>query len=196
MSPSTRRNQPAVLRRFVLALVAWGLTSSAAWAVDYLSAEEARQLAFPDAQAFEKVELSLSKEQRKTVEKYAGARMRFEKQPVWRVVKNDATAGWFIVDEVLGKHEYITYAAALDASGKVLRVEILSYRETHGGEVTNPRWLDQFDDKAYGDSLRLGNEVAAISGATLSCKHLTEGMRRILALHHEILAPLDGKPPG
>ena len=195
---ATRRRCPAGLA-LVVAVVA--VTTSlaaagAARAVDYLTAEEARTLAFPEAEGFERVEVALAKLQRKAIEKAAGVRMRFDEQPVWRVVDSaGATSGWFVVDEVLGKHEFITYSVALDADGAVRRVEILSYRETHGGEVENPRWLDQFEGKTSGDELRFGREIANITGATLSCKHLTQGVRRVLALYREILAPLGGEAP-
>ena len=187
---------------FAVLVAAWVVSLSllgagAVRAVDYLTAEEARALAFPEAHGFEKVEVSLSKEQRKAVEKSAGVRMRFDRQPVWRAVGDaGATVGWFVVDEVLGKHEFITYSVALDGAGTVQRVEILSYRETHGGEVKNPRWLDQFDGKAPGDSFQLGHGIENITGATLSCKHLTQGVRRVLALYHEILAPHGDEPAG
>lgn len=193
---NVRRFAPlAALATWVVLLFA--VSTPAARATDYLTAEEARRLAFPDADRFEEVEVTLTKTQRKAVEKNAGVRMRFDSQPIWRVVRSGDTAGWFVVDEVLGKHEFITYAVALDATGSVRSVEILSYRETHGGEVQNPKWLDQFDTRVYDDEdLRLGKGVQNIAGATLSCKHLTEGVRRVLALHHEILAPLGTESPG
>jgi hypothetical protein len=34
------------------------------------------------------------------------------------------------VDEVVGKHEFITYAAGLNADGSVKQIEIMDYRET------------------------------------------------------------------
>ncbi|MGL4302928.1 MAG: FMN-binding protein, partial [Sphingomonas sp.] len=95
---------------------------------------------------------------------------------------------WFIVDEVVGKHEFITFALALDASGAVKSVEILDYREAYGGQVRDPRWRAQFVGKRAGAPLRLGNEVKNISGATLSSKHVTDGVRRLLATYAIVLA--------
>jgi len=189
---TTRRRSAglSVLAAVALVGAASLVSAGAAQAADDLTAKEARTLSFPDAEGFEKVAVSLSKPQRKAIEKAAGVRMRFDEQPVWRVVDpDDATVGWFVVDEVLGKHELITYSVALDGVGAVRRVEILSYRETHGGEVKNPKWLDQFDGKTHDDELRFGGEIHNITGATLSCKHLTQGVRRVLALYDEILAP-------
>ena len=41
--------------------------------------------------------------------------------------------------------------------------------------------------KKHGAPLRLDNDIQNISGATLSCKHISEGVRRVLALHEAAL---------
>jgi len=53
--------------------------------------------------------------------------------------------------------------------------------------VTDGQSRFRFTDKCYGAGLRLGEEIKNISGATLSCKHISEGVRRVLALHHVAL---------
>jgi Na+-transporting NADH:ubiquinone oxidoreductase subunit NqrC len=67
--------------------------------------------------------------------------------------------------------------------GVVRGVEILDYRESHGGEVRDPRWLAQFTGKRGDAPLRLEQDIQNISGATLSCRHVTDGVRRLVALH-------------
>jgi Na+-transporting NADH:ubiquinone oxidoreductase subunit NqrC len=158
-----------------------------AFAVQYLTPEQAQQALFPEASRFVAQPLRLTAEQIRGVEQYARVRLRTAEPPVWRVEAADRHLGWFVLDEVYGKHEFITYAVALDASGAVKGVEILDYRETHGGEVRQPAWRAQFTGKRYGAGLRLGEEIKNISGATLSCKHISEGVRRVLALHHAAL---------
>ena len=91
--------------------------------------------------------------------------------------------GSFFVDAVIGKHEYIGYTLALDAAGRVLRVDILYYRETHGWEIRNERWRVQFVGKTASDPVEVNRDIANISGATLSCHHVTDGVRRLLAIH-------------
>ena len=86
------------------------------------------------------------------------------------------------VDAVIGKQEYIGYALALDATGRVLRLDVLDYRETHGWEIRNERWRAQFSGKTAADPVEVGRDIANISGATLSCHHVTDGVRRLLAL--------------
>ena len=95
--------------------------------------------------------------------------------------QGDTLLGRVIVDSVLGKFEQIDYAVAVDGAGKVLAVEILTYREGHGAEVRLPAWRNQFVGKTAADPLRLGSDVANISGATLSCTHITDGVHRLVA---------------
>ena len=95
--------------------------------------------------------------------------------------QGDAVLGRVIVDSVLGKFEQIDYAVAVDAAGKVLAIEILTYREGHGGEVRVPSWRNQFVGKTSGDAIHVGSDIANISGATLSCTHVTDGVHRIVA---------------
>ena len=95
--------------------------------------------------------------------------------------QGDAVLGRVLVDSVVGKFEQIDYAVALDANGKVLAVEILAYREGHGGEVRMPGWRNQFLGKTAADPLRIGADISNISGATLSCTHVTDGVHRLVA---------------
>jgi len=95
--------------------------------------------------------------------------------------QGDTVLGRVVVDSVIGKFEQIDYAVALDVSGKVLAVEILTYREGHGGEVRMPSWRNQFVGKTAADALHVGADIANISGATLSCTHVTDGVHRIVA---------------
>lgn len=158
-----------------------------AFAVQYMTVEAAQKLMFPEASAFTAQLVKLDDAQKRVVERVARVRMRYPEQPVWQAVADGKPVGWFVLDEVYGKHEFITYAVALDMSGAVRSVEILDYRETHGREVRNPKWRAQFNGKKHGAPLRLDEDIQNISGATLSCKHIGEGVRRVLAIHEVAL---------
>jgi len=89
---------------------------------------------------------------------------------------------------VVGKHDFITYAVALSTDGTVRGVEILDYRETYGGEVRNANWRRQFVGKRPGSALRLDQDIKNISGATLSSRHVTDGVRRLIVTWQMLLA--------
>ena len=152
------------------ALIIPAAITAPAFAVQYLSVEQAQKAMFPEAGKFVPADIDLTPEMRKQIEQASGVRVRNPVQQVWRVETNGKAVGWFVLDEVIGKHEYISYAVAISADGTVKAVDILDYRETHGGEVKNPKWRAQFVGKKNGDAFRLDEDIKNISGATLSCK--------------------------
>jgi hypothetical protein len=135
--------------------------ASAAHAVQYLSIAQAQKLAFPSATRFVEV------------------------QPgrVWNAQAGDKVIGLLAFDRVVGKHLFIDYTVALDAGGRIHRVDILQYRESYGGEVRQASWLAQFVGKTHASPLEVDRDIRNISGATLSSHHLTDGVRKILALY-------------
>ena len=150
----------------------------------FLTVEQAQTLMFPGA-TFAKDFRVLSDQQASAIESASDTNVRNHELRAWRV----STGGWFITDEVVGKHDFIPIALGLNADGSVRGVEILEYREAYGGEVRNPKWLAQFEGKKNGAALRLTDGIQNISGATLSSKHITDGVRRLLATYALVLAP-------
>jgi hypothetical protein len=72
-------------------------------------------------------------------------------------------------------------------------LEVLSYRESHGGEIRGNAWRNQFDGRAGLEHLRFGTDIKNIAGATLSCEHVTQGVRWIAALW-QVALRTDGGP--
>jgi len=151
----------------------------------YFNLEQVQRALFPET-SLAPVEVTLSADQAREIEKRSGLRVRDRKLQAWRA----AGGGWLLVDQVLGKHEFITYALAIGADGAVRQIEVMEYRETYGGEVRNPRWRAQFAGKKADAPLKIDEDVRNISGATLSSVHLTEGVRRLLVTHAVVLATL------
>ena len=81
----------------------------------------------------------------------------------------------------------IDYTVAIGADGRVRRVDILNYRESYGGEVHDASWLAQFVGKSNSNEVRVNSDIRNISGATLSSRHVTEGIRRVLAIYEVCL---------
>jgi hypothetical protein len=94
--------------------------------------------------------------------------------------------GYAIVDDEQGLHQPITFATRLSPRGAVERVEIMVYREPRGDEVRDPRFRKQFEGKTAQDSLRLGRDIDAVSGATVSSASLATGVRRAAVLVEEL----------
>jgi Na+-translocating ferredoxin:NAD+ oxidoreductase RnfG subunit len=160
---------------------------TAADATVYLTIPAAQQALFPGVQ-FAEHSLALSDAQRKSIARAAGSPGYDKVQRVWEARDGGRRIGWFMVDRVIGKHEFITYAVALSVDGTVRGVEILDYRESYGGEIRNPNWRRQFVGKRPGSQVQLDKDIKNISGATLSSRHVTDGIRRLLVTFQMLLA--------
>ncbi|MCH1929205.1 FMN-binding protein [Shewanella sp. A25] len=163
------------------------VVAASAFSADYLTIPEAQALIFDKAAVFTERPTLLSGDAKDQIKKLSGVRQRQDNQPIWKVEKDGQFLGWFFVDDVVGKHEYITYAVGVSPQGEVLGLEILSYRETHGGEVREVSWRSQFHGKTLKDPFKLDEDVSNISGATLSCRNLLDGVKRLLVIHQLFL---------
>jgi|SRR5579862_2265230 len=148
-----------------------------AQAMSYLSVEQAQQLMF-GSRPLTPLPLALNATEIGAIERDSGVKVYAGSLRAWK-----ADDGYFFTDAVIGKHDLINYAVALSADGKVRQVEILEYREAYGGEVRNAGWRAQFVGRHHGDPLQIGQDIQNISGATLSCQHVTDGIRRLLSTY-------------
>ncbi len=155
-----------------------------AYAKVFLTVEQAQASLFPGA-TFKPDFRQLTEEQAKAIEKASGTNVHNKQLKLWSA----STGGWFIADEVIGKHDFVPLAVALNDTGVVKGIEILEYREAYGDAIRNAAWRAQFNGKRAGEKLRLDKEIHNISGATLSCRHVTDGINRLLATYAILLAP-------
>jgi Na+-translocating ferredoxin:NAD+ oxidoreductase RnfG subunit len=152
------------------------------FAAVYLTVEQAQQVIFPQ-EHLTPVTVALSKEEQKAVEEKLGVPIHRMKQKIWRT----ENGSYFIVDKVIGKHELITYAVGIDPDGSIRQIEIMDYREAYGDEIRHKRWRRQFVGKTTASLVKLESDIKNISGATLSCRHVTEGVKRLLGFYELVL---------
>jgi Na+-translocating ferredoxin:NAD+ oxidoreductase RnfG subunit len=169
-------------RLIFLPLAGIVLAGGPAYATVYLSVEQAQAILFPGA-TFQPQPLTLTDAQVKAIEHASGVHVLSKQLKVWRA----STGDWFIVDEVVGKHEYIPFALGLDEKGAVKGIEILEYKEAYGGQIREPEWQKQFVGKDAGTKLQLDKNIRNISGATLSCKHISDGVERLLSTYELVI---------
>jgi len=89
-----------------------------------------------------------------------------------------------ILDEI-GKTEPITTGFVVE-NGRLERVKILIYRESHGSEVSRPSFMTQFRDARLRSDGRLDRRIDGIAGATLSVRAVTKLARVALYLDQVI----------
>jgi len=144
----------------------------------YVSIEQAQKILIPN-KSLVKNPIIITEELQDKMRSASSIRYPFQGDRIWRA----ADGSWFIIDEVVGKHEMITYAVALNPSGAVTGIEILEYVESYGYEVAEANWRKQFVGKTAADPIKLNQDIQNIGGATLSCKHLTDGVKRVAVLY-------------
>ncbi len=175
-----------------IGIVAAAAPVSLTIAATYLTVEAAQKAMFPSADSFVPVVLTLTEAEKRAIAEAAGPQAPHGELRTWAAKRGDAVLGHVFVDNVIGREDYITYAVGIGADGKLLPVEILDYRESHGGEIRNKAWLAQFAGRGDPSQLRMNRDIKNIAGATLSSEHVTAGVRRILALWSAALRPARG----
>ncbi|MGH8750359.1 MAG: FMN-binding protein [Burkholderiales bacterium] len=91
---------------------------------------------------------------------------------------SDGAKTLWILEEI-GKEEPIT-AAFVVQDGKIGMARVLVYRESRGGEVRFPAFLNQFKGAALNEKNYLGRDIDGISGATLSVQAMQRMARTAL----------------
>jgi len=153
------------------------------WAATFLEVEQAQKLLLPNADTFQVMSFTPDEATRHALAKATDMRVPKQFGPkIWRASQGGKTLGWVMLDRVIGKVDLIDYAAGFDTQGTALGMEVLAYRESHGSEIKQSAWRKQFAGKKGPHAMRFADDIRNISGATLSCQHVTEGMQRLSAL--------------
>ena len=155
----------------------------------YVSAEQAQKILFPN-KTLMKYPIIITEDLQEKMRIASSIRYPFQGERIWRA----ADGSWFVVDEVIGKHEMITYAVAINPNGSIAGIEVLEYVESYGYEVAEAQWRKQFVGKTANDPIKLNQDIQNIGGATLSCKHLTDGVKRVTVLYDLALKNSNSKP--
>ena len=104
----------------------------------------------------------------------------FGKDNLFKIEANNKLLGYAYVSKAPSKTDEFDYLVLLDPELIILKAKVLVYREDYGGEIGSKRWLKQFEGKTQGDNLRYGDNIVAISGATISVKSFTGAINNLL----------------
>ncbi len=105
---------------------------------------------------------------------------------VYKISAKDTAIAYGFLDNVIGKSMPITFFVLLDVEGNIISTNIIKYRESYGGAVSNENWNEQFSGKNSNSDFTVGKSVNGISGATISVNSVTKGIRKIALLYEEI----------
>ncbi|WP_034044290.1 FMN-binding protein [Wocania ichthyoenteri] len=105
---------------------------------------------------------------------------KFGDNNLFKIESNSKFLGYAYVSKAPSKTDEFDYLVLLDKNLVVLKAKVLVYREDYGGEIGSKRWLKQFTGKTQQDALRYGDNIVAISGATISVRAMTNAMNDLL----------------
>lgn len=105
---------------------------------------------------------------------------RFNDDNFFKIESNNQFLAYAYVSQAASKTAVFDYLVLLDANLVVIKTKVLIYREEYGGEIGSKRWLKQFIGKNQNDDLKYGDNIIAISGATISVRSFTQAMNDLL----------------
>ena len=98
----------------------------------------------------------------------------------YEIKNEEELIGYAYIGEGFGKTDNFEYLLLFDVNLIIVKSKVLKYREDYGGEIGSKRWLKQLIGKSSKDRLLYGKNIAAISGATLSVKSMTNSVNKVL----------------
>lgn len=157
----------------------------------FMTEEEAVKATLPKSRRIRKETLALSPDQKALVESRIGWRFPEQEFEVYLGETGANVDGYAMVHNTIGKHKHMTYMVGVDATGHVTDVELLVFREAKGSEVGRKRFNYQYEGKTVFDPIRINKDIINISGATMSVRSISAGVKRVLVLIDEFyLKPL------
>lgn len=144
----------------------------------HISVPDVQQHIYPN-EKLEAINVTVSEAVRDKMQDISSVRQAFKADQIYRTTNGD----WLVIDEVVGKHELITYAVGINKDGTVRQIEIINYIESYGYQVADANWRQQFVGKTAASPIKLNKDIDNISGATLSSKHIADGVKRVMVMY-------------
>jgi hypothetical protein len=151
----------------------------------FMSEEEAVKTMFPKSERVRKELLQLSPERKAQIEERIGWKFPEESFEVYIGETGAQVDGYALVQNTIGKHKPMTYMVGVDRRGRVSDVELLVFRESRGSEIRQKRFNSQYEGKTVLDPVRINKDIINISGATMSVRSMSAGVKRVLVLIDE-----------
>jgi H+/Na+-translocating ferredoxin:NAD+ oxidoreductase subunit G len=151
----------------------------------FLTEEEALNIIFPKSQRIRKEIIQLTSEKKTQIEERIGWKFPEESFEVFIGETGSQVDGYALIQNTIGKHKHMTYMVGVDNNGACTDVELLVFREAKGSEVRTKRFNVQYEGKTVYDPIRINKDIINISGATMSVRSLSAGVKRVLVLVDE-----------
>lgn len=103
------------------------------------------------------------------------------------ISEKDSIIGYVYLTKAKGRFDYFDYVILFTNSFEIDLVIVLRYISEYGGEIAAKSWLKQFtgnlsEERVYGE------DVQAISGATISANSITNGINEACRIMQQLNA--------
>lgn len=151
----------------------------------FMSEEEAVKIILPKSQRVRKEVIELTQDKKTLIEQRIGWKFPENAFELYIGETGEKIDGYAMVHNTIGKHKHMTYMVGVDAKGACSDVELLVFREARGSEVGRKRFNVQYEGKTVSDPIRLNKDIINITGATMSARSISAGVKRVLVLVDE-----------
>jgi hypothetical protein len=151
----------------------------------FMSEDEAVKLMLPNSQRIRRELIRLTQEKKQFIEERIGWKFPEESFEVYIGETGNTIDGYALLHNTVGKHRHMTYMVGVDDEGRCSNVELLVFREARGSEVGKKRFNAQYEGKTVSDPIRINKDIINISGATMSVRSISAGVKRVLVLVDE-----------
>ena len=151
----------------------------------FMSEDEGVKVILPTSERVRKDVIRLSPDRKTQIEERIGWKFPEEFFEVYIGETGTRIDGYAMVQNTIGKHKPMTYMVGVDSQGTVSDIELLVFREARGSEVRQKRFNSQYEGKTVLDPVRINKDIINISGATMSVRSMSAGIKRVLVLVDE-----------
>jgi len=152
----------------------------------FYSRSEALKIAFPDAERIADHTYVLSDAQAERIVALSQSPLDSKLVKIYTAYRGEQPIGYAVIDVHNVRTMPEAFMVVLTPEGSVRSVRMLAFHEPLD-YLPNDRWYAQFDEKSLESPLRLGDDIHAVVGATLSARATTRGVRRALALYQVLV---------
>lgn len=166
-----------------LAVVVGALASSApALAQVYFTVKQLLSEQYKAASAVSFTRVNVDAAMNATVQAKLGRPLPKAEYVIYVAKRDQDVVGYAVFDEERGEHELIDFATFFDPQGVIVRSEIVAYREAYGSEIRRETFRNQFLGRSARSGFKVGHDIDAISGATLSSESMSRALQRAAVL--------------
>lgn len=177
---------------FLLLFILKLLIFSSSYAQVFKTKNEALLQAFPEKDSVARKVLFLTEKQVEEIQKLAKAKLESKIITYYVGSTADSVLGYAFFETSIVRTKPATFMVVVNPDGKVKYIEILAFYEPADYLPTN-NWYNLFKEKQLNEDLWPKRGIHNITGATLSVRAITLGVRKILAIFEIAISKEESK---